>query len=255
MRRILLFSILLALFLVVTFPWTGVVQKVVSTALATQGVNVTIAEARAALPFGLRLEGVRADDGFTEVELESVYVGLLGGLTVEGCSGVHYGRWMGGVSLTLDDASLRQCLTVSGLDIQALVRGTVELNRDGSGSVDLEAREGVFAGFWPGPNGTPLGEWPFELAALAATFDPSRVEAKSGRVLASGLELVLDTGEISDPASRNGTIRVDFRGRAVPGSLRGKAMLGLLPRGPDGADGWRRYRVSGGLSAPKVIAR
>jgi len=56
------------------------------------------------------------------------------------------------------------------------------------------------------------------------------------------------------PASGGRTrIALSFRARSADETPRAKAVLGMLPRATEAADGWRRYRVTGTLDAPKLV--
>jgi hypothetical protein len=73
------------------------------------------------------------------------------------------------------------------------------------------------------------------------------------RARAEGVEWQVSKARVGPRTAGSARVSVDVRARRIDESPRSKAVLGLLPRAAEDAEGWRRYRVSGTLSAPKLI--
>jgi hypothetical protein len=99
----------------------------------------------------------------------------------------------------------------------------------------------------------PIGSWEFTRASLRAHVEGAEVVIDDGSAEAEGLHWELSGGRLAPGLASRTRINVDLRARKVDDSPRAKAVLGLLPRAGEDANGWRRYRISGTLDAPRIV--
>src|SRR6185503_17616942 len=129
-----------------------------------------------------------------------------------------------------------------------------------AGTLEIEGVKGVLAGALPqaagaqpAPPPQPIGSWEFARASLRAHVEGGEVVIDDASAEAEGLHWELAGGRLTPGTAARTRINVDLRARKVDDSPRAKAVLGLLPRAGEDANGWRRYRISGTLDAPRIV--
>jgi len=109
------------------------------------------------------------------------------------------------------------------------------------------------AGTQPATPVQPIGSWEFARASLRAHVEGPEVVIDDASAEAEGLHWELSAGRLTPGAASRTRINVDLRARKVDDSPRAKAVLGLLPRAGEDTNGWRRYRITGTLDAPRIV--
>ncbi len=262
MKRALVFLALLALFAVATFPHEALLNSVLQSALQARGLEGSVTSAVPALPFGYRVSGLRVGKADYRLSLDSAYLGLFGGFSTTGCGGHVRGDLGDSDSLVLDFDSINpaKCLSLGPLTLGGTFAGSVDIE-DGEGSLRLEAADGVFGGHLPvgalagrqaGASGVTIGEWDFSKLNLEASLSQGRITVDKGEAHAAEVEWLVTRGSLA-PAPGGYEADIYFRARPGAASGRARAMIGLLPRASENADGWRSYRVSGPLRKPRLL--
>jgi type II secretion system protein N len=286
MKRLAIFGVLLAVFLLWTFPHKAVVERMLAKQLSKSEIDVRVAGARPSLwPLGYRLRDVRFSRGEYAMAFDSIGIGmgLFGDLSVnaEACGGT-----MSGSDREADDVRIVQldffgidpgsCLELGGIDVAGTFDGTFELSGLGRGKpnsvvgrvaraglLQISGSDGTISGHLPAPppaksggkpkTPQPIGEWQFARLALNAVANDGEITVQSGSAEAEGVEWVLSRGRIA--SSQNGavTITAELKARRVDDSPRSKAVLGLLPRATEKDDGWRTYKINGPVSQPQIL--
>ena len=286
MRRILAFIALLVAFVVWTFPHRMIVERALSSRLANTGISVTIDQVSPTLPLGYKLTGVDVGNETVSTRLDEIRLGL--GLfsrrlnfSALGCDGELSGRIDRGkngrrLSLAFSDIDPSSCAKLDALVLGGTINGALELDGLGAGrrsgvlgrtaatgTVTLDASEGTVSGHLPSrapasrdgtPSGIPIGSWAFDDAHLEARLDDGKdvvVEALTAQ--AEGVEWRVTSARLVGGQSGRVGVNASMQARRLNESGRSKAIIGLLPKAGESDDGWRKYRISGTLDAPKMI--
>jgi hypothetical protein len=130
-----------------------------------------------------------------------------------------------------------------------------------TGTLEVEGVQGIVAGMLPQAPGSadraippkPIGSWEFARAALRAHIEGPEVVVDGASAEAEGLHWEVSGARLAPGSGSRTRINVDIRARRLDDSPRAKAVIGLLPRASEDAQGWRRYRISGTLDAPKIV--
>jgi hypothetical protein len=99
----------------------------------------------------------------------------------------------------------------------------------------------------------PIGSWEFARVELSAHIDGGDVGVDAATAEAEGLRWEVSTARLSAGPGARIRVNAEMRARRLDDSPRAKAVLGLLPRATESPDGWRRYRISGTIDAPKIV--
>ena len=268
MARILLFLGLLVLFVVWNFPHELLIRRFVAGPLAEAGVAIDVESARFSLPLGIRAEGLSLAGADARVRMDSLYVSLLRNLDIEACGGEIRAGLRAGPSLHLevDNIDPATCLEVGDLILGGRMGGKLEFQDlpmggqgsglPASGHVEVDIRDGTFGGLLPGSGGRPptaLGEWNFEQASIEADIENGALVLRKGQAQAQGVQIETLSGSLEPTRGNRYRIALDFRARASGGGARGKAILGMLPKATEDAEGWRRYRSRGTADNPELL--
>jgi type II secretion system protein N len=287
MKRTLLFLVLLLLFIAWRFPHRSVVEAIVVPPLARAGIAASIDDVSYRPLLRYRLTGVELRRDETALSLADVTMGLgLGGsmsLDADACDGRIRGSLVSAdnatgdrgrdLQLTFDRVDPSTCLEAPGLTLRGRFSGVLDLQGvgqaangrllgalAGSGELRLEGENGSIGGTLPatggarsGAAGIPLGEWDVRKLDVEARLAKAGLTVTHAQIYAEGIEWTFGTAKLT--ASPSGEVRIsaELRARTVEETPRSKAILGMLPRAGTGNDGVRRYRISGTLSAPKLV--
>lgn len=287
MKRALAFLLLMLVFLAMTFPHELIVKRLAARRLPAS-VDLSFRSVRPSLlPLGYRLSDVVVEDDSVRGELTTLRVGLglLGGIAFDAnaCGGTIDGhldssnRDDGKVDRDLEirfaSVDPSTCLVLDGPNLAGTFNGTVSLSGLGRGSgpaplarivragtFAIDAVDGSVSGYLPSsrrakPSGKraepqPIGRWEFASLAIEGAIETDRITISRGRAEAEGVawETVSANLVTAGPSPK---VQVELRARRVDDSARSKAILGLLPKAVE-REGWRRYRVSGGLSSIQI---
>jgi type II secretion system protein N len=287
MKRAALFTVLLALFLLFTFPHDVVVRRLLLARLPAD-VHVTFAKVSPSLrPLGYRLSGVELSHDPFRARLDSVRVGLgwLGAVRFElvACGGTVEGSVVRGTSseggssrdlvIEVTEIDPSACLDLGGPSIEGRFHGRIALvglaagnPRDALGklarsvSISLAGENGVLSGYFPAsrvtkPSGKrrepqPIGRWEFSRTSLEAEVEGDRLSVTRGEAEAEGVRWDTDSASIIF-AGQTPRIQAELTAKRLDDSARSKAIFGLLPKAAE-KDGQRRYRLSGPLSSVQI---
>ncbi len=260
MTRFLLFLVLLAACVVLTFPHETVLQRFLVPRLESLGVSATFDEAGPALPLGVRARGVRlVRDGYG-IDVDSLYLGATGSLDAEVCGGRVTGHISSASTfdVQLSDIDPSTCAAFRGLTLSGDFDGELTFDLpESAGVLRLHGKEGTFGGALPlsgsSASETPIGEWDFEEVLVEAKLEDDRLTLERAQAAAGGVTWVATRGTVERPLSPTPELDVEFRARAEQGSGSGRALVGLLPKATESAEGWRRYRVLGRADKLRLI--
>ncbi len=265
--RALLFLLVFALVLLASAPLERWVLPVIQPRLEAANLRVDLASLRLAAPAGLEARQLTLAGPEGDVRVDRLYVGLPHNLQAEACEGRLDGSFgTDSLAISFSGFNPSRCVRVGKLEVDAALDGEVALsglaaalhdNLAGtSASVRLESTGGTFRGVLehagPGGQDLPLGEWDFRDVSLSAKLEGGRVRIERGTANTSGVQWELLALGIPTVAN-HGALRIDFRARVAEDGPRARALLGLLPRSTEGAGGWHHYRVSGSLSALRLV--
>jgi type II secretion system protein N len=277
MRRLGVFLLLLLAFLVWTFPHRRVVERIVQRRLSGLPVTVTMGHVVPQLwPPGYRIGDVVFEAIGAKVTLDAVELGLWPGsrLSAKACGGSADATTSGGgLQMHFEDVDPSACINAS-VKLSGSFAG--DLNLDGlgtggagsvlgraarAGTLSLEGTSGTLSGYLPVAPGTPsadsmgkpIGTWEFQRAGLAARLDSGEVVVDEATAEAEGVRWELAQARLSQGPGSRTRVNAELRARRLDDSPRSKALLSLLPKATENAEGWRRYRISGTVDAPKVI--
>ncbi len=289
MRKALVFIGLLLLFLIWTFPHEQLVRRLILPRAAALGVGLTFDDVSFGFPFTYTLSGVEVTRGAYRVTLASTRLGFgLDGdvsLDINACGGELSGRLsredspQAGNALNLyvsfEGVNPGLCLDLGSLEVRGRFDGELQLAGlatsgprgralpAGSGALNLKSDSGKISGALPAAParrgttaqrpGFPLGEWTFSNLEAASTLQAGTVNISKLNMYVEGVEWRLTKGKLSPATSGETRLRCDLRARKVEDDARSKALLGLLPKAGEDRDGWRRYTLTGTLSAPKLV--
>jgi len=286
MRRILAFIALLAAFVILTFPHRMIVERVLSKRLANTGVDISIDQISPRLPLGYKLVGVDIGTPRVSTKLDEIRLGL--GLfsrrlnfAAAGCGGELNGsldRNKKGRRLSVQFSHIdpSSCAKLDSLVVGGTIDGELQLEGLGTGhrggvlgrtastgTLAMNAKQGTVSGHLPSrapdardgtPSGLPIGSWEFDNAHLEAHLDEGKdVVVDSLEAQAEGVDWRVASARLTGGQSGRIGISVNMQARPMNDSGRSKAIIGLLPKAGENSDGWRRYRISGTLDAPKII--
>lgn len=286
MTRILAFIALLAIFVVVTFPHRMIVERMLSARLANTGVEISIEEVSPRLPLGYKLLGVDVGTDTYSTKLDEIRLGL--GLfsrrlkfSAAGCGGELSGsidRNKKGRRLFVEFSQIdpSSCARLDSLVVGGTIDGKLELEGLGTGrrggvlgrtaatgTLAMDAKAGTVSGHLPSrtpassdgtPSGIPIGSWEYDNAHLEAHVDQGKdVVVDAFEAQAEGVDWRIASARLVGGQPGRVGINADMRARRLDDSGRSKAIIGLLPKAGENNDGWRRYRISGTLDAPKII--
>jgi type II secretion system protein N len=285
MKRVAIFAVLLAIFLVWTFPHKLVVERTLTKQLAKSNIAVQIAGVRPSLwPLGYRLKTIEFSRGEYSMVFKvlDIGVGLFGNFSVdaEACGGTLHGpdRESGDlrtVRLTFADINPAGCLRLGGITVKGTFDGTFVLTGLGRGKADglvgrvaqageltIEGADGLISGHLPAPQPSkaggkardpqPIGEWQFARLRLDIVAEQGDIVVRSANAEAESVEWAIPKGRLASSPNGSVTIEAELKARRVDDSARSKAIVGLLPRARE-LDGWRTYKISGPVSAPKFL--
>lgn len=270
MKRFFLFGLLFLVFLLLTAPLERYVRPYLDSALARSGLQLKMKTLRLSLPAGLKVSELRVDsDGFS-LDLDSLYVGFLRSFEARGCRGARIGGKVTGDSVFVEVSDLdpSRCMRIGRLNLEgsfdgvftmtgvSLLRGTVD--DKAKVHVELHTKGGTFGGFVPRSAESrnadvPIGEWEFQDVNLDADYRDERLDVHEGTAMTNGVAWELLGASTRPGVDEAREIRIDFRARIEEDSPRAKALLGLMPKSSEDADGWHHYRVVGTTGAMKVI--
>jgi type II secretion system protein N len=286
MKRLVIFGVLLAAFLLWTFPHKLVVERMLAKQLGKSEIGVNVGGVRPSLwPLGYRLRDVRFTRGQYAMAFDSIGIGmsLFGDLSVDAdaCGGTMSGSDREAdkvriVRLTFSGIEPASCLQLGGINVDGTFEGSFELSGLGRGKpnsvvgriaraglLQISGTDGVISGHLPAPEPAkaggkrktpqPIGEWQFARLGLDAVANDGEITVQYGNAEAEGIEWVLTRGRIA--SSQNGpvTITAELKARRIDDSPRSKAVLGLLPRATEKEDGWRTYKINGPVSEPQIL--
>lgn len=282
MRRALAFLFLLALFAIWTFPHRRVVERVLSRHVGTLPVQVAMGDVTPSLwPLGYVISDVRLRGRGLTVTLDLVQIQIVfgSGFRARACGGTldgtvsDTGRGAPGLlELRFDQIDPATCVEGTPIAVSGSFAGSLSLPaRSGAtspgtrtaanGSLALTGTSGTISGYLPGNSdaatgtepGKPIGSWEFVHVGLRARLEPKELLVEEASADAENVRWEVSDGRISFAASGRTRISAALKARPLDDTPRAKAVLGVLPRAGEDADGWRRYRISGTLDAPKVI--
>ena len=227
-------------------------------------------------PPGYRIGDVVFEAIGAKVTLDAVELGLWPGskLSARACGGSADATTReGGLQLRFEDVDPAACVNApvklsgsfaGGLDLVGLgtgPAGSVLGRAAREGSLSLEGTAGTLSGHLPSAPGTPapestgrpIGTWEFERAGLAAHLESGDVVVDQASAEAEGVKWEMAEFRLSQGPGARTRVNAELRARRLDDSPRSKALLSLLPRASENAEGWRRYRISGTVDEPKVI--
>ena len=278
MKRALIFSGLLLLFLALTFPHDLIVRRILSSQLGSSGIEATVNTVRPSFwPLGYRLDGLTfSRDGF-RADIQSVHVGVgFSGdfnFDADACGGILRGsmaRYRGAdgqtsrsLEVNFDAVDPSTCLELSGPAVAGRFSGVLELEGIGrgkqaadiarAGTLTIEGRDGTLSGYLPTsrltkPSGKqrepqPIGNWDFSRVNIDARLSDARIVVTHADAEAEGLAWETGTAKV-DLGRGTPRIEVELKAKRIDESGRSKAILALLPKAVE-KDGWRRYRIVG----------
>lgn len=287
MRRAAIFAVLAVLFLVWTFPHRRVVERLVTKRLAPLEIAVEFDDVSPSWwPLGYYVEGVSVSRPPYSLRLSSLYVSihwsgfmqfdaygcggtLRGSLRREGRGDDERPAGTRTLDVVFDEVDPSECLDLNGLTISGTFGGELVLADIGGGAnksplgraavnghLSLEGRNGRFFGTLPPASqdtvGRPIGDWTFESAALEARLRKGQVLVETASARAEKVEWLVTKARITPSSGPSPQITADLRTRPSKDSTRAKAIIGLMPKATE-RDGWRSYRISGTLGAPRII--
>jgi type II secretion system protein N len=286
MKRALLFLVLLLAFVVLTFPHRLLVERMLAQKLANTDLEVRFAKVRPSWPPGYALEDVDIEHGAYSVRLDELrfaatpfsdklrFRALGCGGAIVGLVGTEDG--VRELQVRFSDIDPSSCAHLDTLVVAGRIKGRIELSGLGAGhpagmigraaeagTVRVDASGGNVSGHLPAPPGKAaagpgmaIGSWGFDSARIEAHVEDGRdivVDTLAAR--AEGVEWQVPSARLA--AGRGArdapSITASLRARSTDASTRSKAILGLLPQAGENDEGWRRYRISGTLDAPKII--
>jgi len=179
------------------------------------------------------------------------------------------------LDIVFSDVDPLECVELEGLEVGGRFGGELRLDGLGlgapgaalgtlarAGTLEVEGRAGTISGTLsalPAPGGDgvtrtiPIGTWEFTRAALEASIVGTDVVFGGTDAEAEGVAWEVTRARLSPAGEDRVRVNGEFRVRRNDESTRSKAIVGLLPKATEGDDGWRRYRVSGTLDAPRLI--
>ena len=265
--RILLFVVAFVVGVVLLAPLERWLLPALRAPLASANVELRVDSLRLALPAGIRATGVVVQTDGAGLDIDSLYVGITGAFEADACGGRVGGRiGRESVSIDLSGVDPSRCLRVGKLSVESRLDGSLSLDgidllRPGTGAstsarISVTSAGGVFRGILPhaGTGGAdlPLGEWEFTDLVVRATLAGGELDVEEGHALTSGVEWQLLGARVPAAEGKSGW-RIDVRARQVDDAPRSRALIGLMPKATRDALGWRNYRITGSLAAPRVI--
>jgi type II secretion system protein N len=284
MKRALLFLALLAAFVLWMFPHQRIVEQMLVRRLA--GVQADIALGDVSLswwPPGYEMSDVRLEAPGFRLSIQSLGLQLLFGSAVRAraCGGsvtgtadpASQGR-PASVDLRFEGLNPALCIEGPPIQLSGSFSGSLKLTFSGAcsagsvvgsaadqGSLVLEATDGTVSGYLPvasepgddGEAAKPIGSWEFVRAQLRARLERGDIVFENASADAEGVHWELSQGRVSRGPGGKPRVAVDLRARRVVDSPRAKAVLGIFPRAGEDSEGWRRYRITGGLDAPRIV--
>jgi type II secretion system protein N len=235
---------------------------------AKAGADLRLGSVRLALPLGVRANDVGIEAPAAGLAIDSLYVGITRSFDADACGGRIRGRAArDSLSLDLSGVDPSQCLRVGKLALESSIDGKIEVDgldlldpRLGPGvkaRIDVTSSQGFFGGILEHAardgSDVPLGEWEFSGLVLHAELEDGEIEVEEGRANTSGVEWELLGGKLPS-ADQRGGLSIDIRARQAEDTPRSRAVMGLMPKGTPDAGGWRNFRVTGSLAAPRVVA-
>ncbi len=286
MKRTLAFVALLIAFVFWTFPHRMIVERALSNRLGGTGVAYSIDEISWAWPVGYRLDGVTLGTATYSTKLDSLWMGL--GIfsrrldfEAAGCGGQLEGSIDGDpqgrrLSVVFSDIDPSSCARLDALVVGGRIDGALTLaglgggQRTGvlgrtaaSGTIEVNANGGTVSGHLPSrapakadgtPTGLAIGSWEFNDAHLKAHVnDGNDLVVDTFTARAEGVEWRVASGSLLGGQGGRVGVNASMEARRLDESGRSKAIIGLLPKAGENDQGWRRYRLSGTLDAPKII--
>ena len=286
MKRLAVFAALLVVFVVWTFPHRQIVEQILARRLHGLDVHVDMGSIAPSLwPLGYRLGDVVVRGPGYSLGVDAVRLGLRPGsdFRADVCGGSLQGNvgpsarndGTEQLALRFERIDPSACLKVGALELSGSFDGSAALDGLGTGAgssvlgrsvragtLEIHGTQGVVSGTLPPSPGAigdaaappkPIGSWEFSRAALKAHVDGSDVIVDGATAEAEGLHWELSSARLTPGIGARTRINVEMRARRLDDSPRAKAVLGLLPRATEDPDGWRRYRISGTLDAPKIV--
>jgi type II secretion system protein N len=275
------FLALFAVFLVWTFPHRRIVERMVARRLAGLDVAVTMGAVAPSLwPPGYRIGDVEVHGRGYSLDVDSIRLGLgpSSRFRADVCGGSLEGdisRVDGAQKLDVSfaDVDPASCIDLKPLEVSGSFRGSAALEGLGAGppasvlgraarggTFEIEGVKGVLAGAIPQastgaqpPAAQPIGSWEVQRASMHAHVEGPEVVIDDATAEAEGLHWELSGGRLTPGMASRTRINIDLRARRLDDSPRAKAMIGLLPRAGEDANGWRRYRITGTLDAPRIV--
>lgn len=287
MRRVLPFLALFIIFLVWTFPHGLLVERILKSRLSEFDIAISTGDVSLTWPPGYRVENVSLHKGAYGVDIDSLHMDVFlgGGVSFDAnaCGGSLRGlleaeprdadvRAREGdgkrLEIIFDDVRPGSCLRLGAITVDGTFGGELRLVGLGKGTgavgplaaggaLLFEARDGMISGHLPpaadGSDGAPIGEWRFGRMSAETSIDHGDLIVEVGSARAEGVEWQVTRARLGPRSTGSARISGDVRARRIDESPRSKAVIGLLPKAGEDAEGWRRYRVAGTLSAPKLI--
>ena len=285
MKRAALFLTLLLIFALWTLPHRRIVEHVLAHRFGGVQADITLGDVSLCWwPPGYTLRDVRVRASGYTVVIESVDLQLLFGSAVRAhaCGGSLTGAFAsasraapGTITLRFEGLNPALCVEGSPVTVTGSFTGTLALasaaggRGTGSvtataleqGSLTLEGTDGSVSGYLPvtsdgaavAETARPIGSWEFHHAELHARLQRGEVVFEDASADAEGVHWELSQGRLTPGLGGKPRVVADLRAHRVDDSPRAKAILGVLPRAGEDAEGWRRYRITGTLDAPRVI--
>ena len=234
-------------------------------------------------PPGYTVSDVRLRSRDVSVSLDSVRLDLWfgSGAHARACGGTIDGTFSkaaagkpGNLQVRFDALNPSSCVQGSPISITGAFGGQIQFEElgdggggsllgrtAGRGSLAVEGTSGTLSGYLPtAPSATgesqgakPIGSWEFARIALHARLEHGEILVEDASADAEGVHWELSGGRLASGIAGRTRISAELKARTVDDTPRAKAMLGILPRAGEDAEGWRRYRISGTLDSPKIV--
>lgn len=286
MKRALPFTLLFLAFLVWTFPHGLLIESLLKNRLHELDVRVTTGSAGLTWPPGYKVEELRISRIPYGLDIESVHIDLYfgGGLAfdADACGGTVRGRLKAEprdrtviardgpgkrLEFLFNSVDPAACLELGTIDVAGKFDGELRLVGLGvgrgaagpiaeNGRMILEARDGRVSGSFPHRDtseSVPIGEWQFQRLRAEVKLVRGDLIIERANARAEGVEWEVTGGRVGPATRETARVNVELRARPADESARAKAMLGLLPKAGADPQGWRRYRLTGTLAAPRFI--